>query len=48
MDLNSILQAEDIVVLFSLSLALPLETKEIVLPRPHRLHHIVEDFLTLW
>ncbi|XP_015768238.1 PREDICTED: FAD-dependent oxidoreductase domain-containing protein 2-like [Acropora digitifera] len=28
--------------------ALPLETKEIVLPRPHRLHHIVEDFLTLW
>lgn len=28
--------------------ALPKETKETVLPRPNRLHHIVEDFLTLW
>ncbi|KAJ7382594.1 FAD-dependent oxidoreductase domain-containing protein 2 [Desmophyllum pertusum] len=28
--------------------ALPKETKEVVLPRPHRIHHIVEDFLTLW
>ncbi|XP_068672051.1 FAD-dependent oxidoreductase domain-containing protein 2-like [Montipora foliosa] len=28
--------------------ALPKETKSVVLPRPHRLHHVVEDFLTLW
>lgn len=28
--------------------ALPKETKEVVLPRPDRLHHMVEDFLTQW
>lgn len=28
--------------------ALPKEKKGVVLPRPHRLHHMVEDFLTLW
>jgi len=28
--------------------ALPKETKKVILPRPDRMHHIVEDFLTLW
>ncbi|XP_022795419.1 FAD-dependent oxidoreductase domain-containing protein 2-like [Stylophora pistillata] len=28
--------------------ALPKETKEVVLPRPDRIHHMVEDFLTQW
>ena len=27
---------------------MPKSSKEGVLPRPHRIHHIVEDFLTLW
>ena len=27
---------------------MPKSSKEGVLPRPDRIHHIVEDFLTLW
>jgi len=33
---------------FFYSSALPKETKKVILPRPDRMHHIVEDFLTLW